>query len=135
MTGCSSKLVDIASHDLLPTLDLLASLGDTVSSLCLVDVCNAFHNLPIVAGRFSGFAKADRVCTHCYGIPYIAVADELHMIHEYPALQPQTHLGPYRYLSTQPSNPTYIARLGTRGNKLRTDGPHAMDYLDFLMRH
>ena len=39
------------------------------------------HNLPIVAGRFSGdqhVARADRVCTHCGGI---AVADELHMIH------------------------------------------------------
>ena len=46
------------------------------------------HNLPIVAGRFSGdqhVARADRVCTHCGGI---AVADELHMIHECPVLQP-----------------------------------------------
>ena len=40
------------------------------------------HNLPVVAGRFSGdqhVARTDRVCTHCGGI---AVADELHMIHE-----------------------------------------------------
>ena len=29
--------------------------------------------------------EADRVCTHCGGI---AVADELHMIHECPVLQP-----------------------------------------------
>ena len=48
----------------------------------------ASHNLPIVAGRFSGdqhVASTDRVCTHCGGI---AVADELHMIHECPVLQP-----------------------------------------------
>ena len=46
------------------------------------------HNLPIVVGRFSGdqhVARAGRVCTHCGGIP---VADELHMIHECPVLQP-----------------------------------------------
>ena len=45
------------------------------------------RNLPVVAGRFSGdqhVARADRVCTHCGGI---AVADELHMIHECPVLQ------------------------------------------------
>ena len=30
-------------------------------------------------------ARADRVCTHCGGA---AVADELHMIHECPVLQP-----------------------------------------------
>ena len=30
-------------------------------------------------------ARADRVCTHCGGI---AIADELHMIHECPVLQP-----------------------------------------------
>ena len=46
------------------------------------------HNLPIVAGCFSGdrhVARADRVCTHCGGV---VVADELHMIHECPVLQP-----------------------------------------------
>ena len=46
------------------------------------------HNLPIVAGRFSGdqhVARADRACTHCGGV---VVADELHMIHECPVLQP-----------------------------------------------
>ena len=46
------------------------------------------HNLPIVAGRFSGdqhVASVHWVCTHCGGI---AVADELHMIHECPVLQP-----------------------------------------------
>ena len=48
----------------------------------------ASHNLPIVAGRFSGdqhVAKTDRVCTHCGGI---AVAEELHMIYECPVRQP-----------------------------------------------
>ena len=46
------------------------------------------HSLPIVAGRFAGgqhVARTDRVCTHCGGV---AVADELHMIHECPVLQP-----------------------------------------------
>ena len=48
------------------------------------------HNLPTVAGRFSGdqhVARTDRVCTHsvCGGT---AVADELHIIHECPVLQP-----------------------------------------------
>ena len=46
------------------------------------------HNLPVVAGRFSGdqhVARTDRVCTHCGGT---AVADELHMILECPVLQP-----------------------------------------------
>ena len=46
------------------------------------------HNLPIVAGGFSGdqhVARTDRVCTHCGGT---VVADELHMIHECPVLQP-----------------------------------------------
>ena len=48
----------------------------------------ASQNLPIVAGRFSGdqhVARSVRVCTHCGGI---AVADELHMIHECPVHQP-----------------------------------------------
>ena len=78
-------------------LDLLASVDDTVSCLFLAGICNAFysfrlasHNLPIVAGRFSGdqhVARTDRVCTHCGGI---AVADESHMIHGSgcPVLQP-----------------------------------------------
>ena len=42
-------------------LDLLANVGGTVSCLFLVGVCKAFyqfrlgaHNLPVVAGRFSG---------------------------------------------------------------------------------
>ena len=43
------------------------------------------HNLPVVAGRFCGIARADRMCTHCVGI---AVADELRMVHERPVLQP-----------------------------------------------
>ena len=45
------------------------------------------HQLPIVLGRFAGaqhVAKANRVCTHCGSA---AVADELHMILECPALQ------------------------------------------------
>ena len=50
------------------------------------------HNLPVVAGPFCGIARADRVCTHCDGI---AVADELHMVHEIqcPVFQPLTKLG------------------------------------------
>jgi len=43
--------------------------------------------LPIVLGRFAGgqhVARANRVCTHCGSV---AVADELHMIFECPALQ------------------------------------------------
>ena len=45
------------------------------------------HQLPIVLGRFAGgqhVARANRVCTHCGSV---AVADELHMIFECPALQ------------------------------------------------
>ena len=45
------------------------------------------HQLPIVLGRFAGVqhvARANRVCTHCGSV---AVADELHMIIECPALQ------------------------------------------------
>ena len=41
----------------------------------------------IVLGRFAGgqhVARANRVCTHCGSV---AVADELHMIFECPALQ------------------------------------------------
>ena len=48
----------------------------------------ASDKLPVVAGWFSGdqhVARTDRVCTHCGGI---AVADELHIIHECPVLQP-----------------------------------------------
>ena len=44
------------------------------------------HQLPIVLGRFAGgqhVARANRVCTHCGSV---AVADELHMIFECPAL-------------------------------------------------
>ena len=45
------------------------------------------HQLPIVLGRFAGgqhVARANRVCTHCGGV---AVADELHMNFECPAVQ------------------------------------------------
>jgi len=45
------------------------------------------HQLPIVLGRFAGgqhVARVNRVCTHC---GRVAVADELHMIFECPALQ------------------------------------------------
>ena len=79
--------------DLVITMSL-ASVGDTVSCLSgrrmqrFLQFRLAPHNLPIVAGRLSGdhhVARIDRVCTHCSGI---AVADELHMIHECPVLQP-----------------------------------------------
>lgn len=58
------------------------------------------HNLPIVAGRFSGdqhVARTDRVCTHCGGT---AVADELHIIHECPFLQTLTNRLQYAALFT-----------------------------------
>ncbi len=45
------------------------------------------HQLPIVLGHFAGgqhVARANRVCTHCGSV---AVADEMHMIFECPALQ------------------------------------------------
>ncbi len=42
------------------------------------------HQLPIVLGRFAGGQHVARDCTH-RGI--VAVADELHMIFECPALQ------------------------------------------------
>ena len=42
------------------------------------------HQLLIVFGRFAGVVRASRVCTHCDSV---AVADELHMIFECPALQ------------------------------------------------
>ncbi|DBA98222.1 TPA: hypothetical protein ACH3X1_001148 [Trebouxia sp. C0004] len=45
------------------------------------------HQLPIILGRFAGgqhVARATRVCTYCGSV---AVADELHMIFECPALQ------------------------------------------------
>ena len=42
------------------------------------------HQLPIVLGRFAGVVRASRVCTHCGSV---AVADELHMNFECPALQ------------------------------------------------
>ena len=44
------------------------------------------HQLPIVLGRFAGgqrFARASRVCTHCGSV---AIADELHIFFERPAL-------------------------------------------------
>ncbi len=47
------------------------------------------HQLPIVLGRFAGgqhVARANRACTHCGSV---AVADELHMIFECPALHGQ----------------------------------------------
>ena len=46
------------------------------------------HKLPIIAARFAGgqhVARTDRVCRHCGGV---AVADDLHVIHECPILQP-----------------------------------------------
>ncbi len=49
------------------------------------------HQLPIVLGGFAGgqhVARANRVCTHCGSV---AVADELHMIFECPALQAVRH--------------------------------------------
>ena len=73
-------------------LDLLASVGGTVNYLFLVDACNAFYSsglvlttclLPLVG--FAGSTRADRACTHCGGI---AIAVELHMVHECPVLQP-----------------------------------------------
>ncbi len=45
------------------------------------------HQLPVVLGRFAGgrhVARVNRVCTHCGSV---AVADEIHMIFECPALQ------------------------------------------------
>ena len=42
------------------------------------------HQLPTILGRFAGVVRANRVCTHCGSV---AVADELHMIFECPALQ------------------------------------------------
>ena len=72
----------------------LASKGGIVSCLFQVGACSGFyslgwgsHKLPIVLGRFAGgqdVAGANRVCTHCGSV---AVADELHMIFECPALQ------------------------------------------------
>ena len=75
-------------------LDLLAGTGGIVSCMFLVGACSGFYSLgwaliklPIVLGRFAGgqhVAGANRVCTHCGSV---AVADELHMIFECPALQ------------------------------------------------
>ena len=48
----------------------------------------ASHKSRIVVGRFAGgqhVARANRVCTHCGAV---AVADELHMGFECPALHP-----------------------------------------------
>ncbi len=48
------------------------------------------HKLPIVVSCFARgqhVARANRVCTHCGGM---AVADELHVIFNFPALQPLT---------------------------------------------
>jgi len=50
-------------------------------------ICGVKYATPIVLGRFAGgqhVARANRVCTHCGSV---AVADELHMILECPALQ------------------------------------------------
>ena len=52
-----------------------------------VGVTRSHHQLPIVLGRFAGgqhVARANRVCTRCGSV---AVADELHMTFECPALQ------------------------------------------------
>ena len=49
------------------------------------------HQLPIVLVRFAGgqhVARANRVCTHCVSV---AVAEELHMIFDCPALQALRH--------------------------------------------
>jgi len=46
------------------------------------------HSLPIVTGRFAGgqhVARVDRVCSHCGPG---SLADELHLVHECPILQP-----------------------------------------------
>ena len=46
------------------------------------------HSLPIAAGRFSGgqhVPRADRICSHCGPGTF---ADELHVVHECPLLQP-----------------------------------------------
>ncbi len=46
------------------------------------------HTVPIVVGRFAGgqhAARANRVCTHCGGV---AVAIDLHVMFECPALHP-----------------------------------------------
>ena len=46
-----------------------------------------FRQLPVVLRRYAGgqrVARASRVCTHCGSV---AVADELHIIFECPALQ------------------------------------------------
>lgn len=51
-------------------------------SLTLSVVLHHSCNLPVVAGRFDGIARVDRICTHCGGI---TVADE---IHECSVLQP-----------------------------------------------
>ena len=79
-------------------LDLSASIIGIVSCLYLGRRMQRFlqfwlgsHQLPIVLGRFAGgqhVARASRACTHCGGV---AVADELHMIFERPALQADRH--------------------------------------------
>ena len=45
------------------------------------------HNLPIVAGRFSGDQHVARLTVYAHTVVFTAVADELHMIHECPVLQ------------------------------------------------
>ena len=48
----------------------------------------ASHALPIVTGRFAGgqhIDRASRVCSHCGPG---SIADELHVVHECPLLQP-----------------------------------------------
>ena len=49
------------------------------------DKCIGFGTSPAPARTWHVFVIVDRVCTHYGGI---AVADELHMIHECPVLQP-----------------------------------------------
>ncbi len=66
-------------------LSLVASVGSFVSHLFLVDVCSAFCTLDLIVGRFAGGQHVARVCTHCGDV---AVADEMHMIFECPALHP-----------------------------------------------
>ena len=75
-------------------LDLLANVGITVSYLFLVGVCSAFYCsglvlaiclLLLVAFLGTNMLQGLTGYVHCGGV---VVADELHMIHECPVLQP-----------------------------------------------
>ncbi len=94
---CRQLLLSGLSHaNTIIGLSLLASIGAIVSYLFLVGACSDFYSLdlvliaddqlPVVLGRFAGgqhVARANRVGTHCGGV---AVADEMHMFFECPAL-------------------------------------------------